>query len=185
MILISLLLGMLANQSPAEVVRIFNAGWGYAVGEFALVLIPSFTLAAVSPLLIIGAASAFAGFLTLVAPFETMFTAQQGAAALVVLFLLSAGFKILQGSSMSVFAAVGPIALPIVAASQLPPALAVIALCLGSFIAILPNDSFYWLIRKSALAAESEWNATKILAAGSTLQAVTGFAVLMGFYVWG
>jgi len=101
---------------------------------------------------------------------------------LVALFLMSAGFKILQGSSMSVFAAVGPIALPIVMASELSPSLAVIALCLGSFAAILPNDSFYWLIRKSALAGQSEWSATKILLAGSTLQAVAGFAVLMLFY---
>lgn len=134
-------------------------------------------------LLVIGAASAFSAFLVHIVPIDRVFGAKQGFLALIALFLMTAVFKLLQGSSMSTFAAVGPVALPVVTASELSPFLGVIAICLGSFVAILPNDSFYWLIRKSALTEKSELGATAILAAGATLQAIVGFAVLMGFYL--
>ncbi|MBM7068585.1 arsinothricin export permease ArsQ [Actibacterium sp. 188UL27-1] len=136
-----------------------------------------------SLLLIIGAASAFSAFLTNIVPMEQIFVAQQGVLALTTMFLLAAMFKLLQGSSMATFAAVGPVALPIVTASEVSPFLAVIAICLGSFVAILPNDSFYWLVRKNALPNESELSATAILSGGATLQAAVGLAVLLGVYM--
>jgi len=95
---------------------------------------------------------------------------------------MTAIFKLLQGSSMSTFAAAGPVAVPIVAASEVSPVVAVIAICLGSFVAILPNDSFYWLIRRSALADETELKATVLLATGSVLQALVGLTILLVFH---
>ena len=136
-----------------------------------------------SLLLIIGAASAFSAFLTSIVPMEEIFVAQRGILALTTMFLLAAMFKMLQGSSMATFAAVGPVALPIVTASEVSPFMAVIAICLGSFVAILPNDSYYWLVRKNALPKESELTATAILSGGATLQAAVGLAVLLGVYM--
>jgi len=46
MILISLLIGILAGFSSDQIISTFNSGWGYAAGEFALILLPSFILAA-------------------------------------------------------------------------------------------------------------------------------------------
>ena len=134
-----------------------------------------------SLLLIIGAASAFSAFCTVVVPVESIFTPQDGAFALISVFALTAVFKLLQGSSMSTFAAAGPVAVPIVAASEVSPIAAVTAICLGSFVAILPNDSFYWLIRRSTLANETEMKVTAILATGSTIQALVGLTLLLGF----
>ncbi|MEO0828978.1 MAG: hypothetical protein AAFY03_00780 [Pseudomonadota bacterium] len=138
-----------------------------------------------SLLLIIGAASAFSAVLTEIVPIERIFLAQSGGLALVSLFSMTALFKVMQGSSMATFAAVGPVAFPIVEAADVSPVLAVLAVCLGSFIAILPNDSFYWLVRKSALSNRSETTALLLLSGGATLQAVVGFGVVMGLYVLG
>ena len=102
--------------------------------------------------------------------------------ALGSLFAMTAVFKLLQGSSMSTLAAAGPLAAPIVVASEVSPVAAVIAVCLGSFVAILPNDSFYWLVRQNALVNESELKATLILGGGSILQALTGLAILLASY---
>lgn len=137
-----------------------------------------------SLLLIIGAASAFSAFITTVIPVNEVFSPQNGAIALISLFSMTALFKLLQGSSMSTFAAAGPVAVPIVAASEVSPMAAVIAICLGSFVAILPNDSFYWLVRKSALANETEFNAITILAGGAVIQATVGLSILLGFYMF-
>ncbi len=136
-------------------------------------------------LLIIGAASAFSAFLTKIVPMERVFTDQSGFLVALNLFLLTALLKMLQGSSMATFAAIGPLAAPIVSATQISPVLAVISICLGSFVAILPNDSFYWLVRKTALVNRSEISAVSILAGGAALQAMTGMAVLFAFHTLG
>ncbi len=131
-------------------------------------------------LLIIGAASAFSQVLTRMVPIEEFFTASTSElVTLLSLFLLTAAFKMLQGSSMSVFAAVGPISAPIVAAAGISPVLAVMAICLGSFIAILPNDSFYWLVRQDATPGKSDSVATSVLVTGSLLQAFVGMVLLL------
>lgn len=54
---------------------------------------------------------------------------------------------------MATLAALGPLVAPMMAHLGLPPALAVYAICAGCFIAILPNDSYYWLVRRDALEA--------------------------------
>lgn len=137
-----------------------------------------------SLLLIIGAASAFSAFVTAIVDMGGIFGRATGASALLSLFLMTAVFKLLQGSSMATFAAAGPVAVPVVAASGVSPALAVIAVCLGSFVAILPNDSFYWLVRKDALKNIGDMTATFVLAGGAVLQAGVGLAILMTLYAY-
>ncbi len=136
-----------------------------------------------SLLLVIGAASAFGAVLTKVVAVADWVPAQGGIAGIVALFLLTAAFKLVQGSSMATFAAVAPVAAPLVAAANLPPTAAVFAICLGSFFAILPNDSYYWLVRKDALATEVETTTVAVLAGGAGLQAVTGLVCLLAL-IW-
>ncbi len=138
-----------------------------------------------SLLLVIGAASAFGAVLTTVIPVGDLVPAQVGLLGIISLFVLTVFFKLAQGSSMATFAAVAPVAAPIVAASNLPPSAAVFAICLGSFVAILPNDSFYWLVRRDGLGLESEGRATFILAGGATLQALVGLVILLALTALG
>ena len=83
---------------------------------------------------------------------------------------------------MATFAAVAPVAAPIVLASGVDPVAAVFAICLGSFIAILPNDSFYWLVRGDALEGEPrEARAIWILTGGAVVQAIVGMSLVMAW----
>ena len=131
---------------------------------------------AASILLIIGLASALSAFLAQMLAIDRLFGDAIGVSAILVLFILTAFIKLLQGSSMATFAAVGPLALPLVETSGLPPSLAVLAICLGSFIAILPNDSFYWLLKDTAFREKekSDLRIIAVLGGGACLQAVTG-----------
>ncbi len=138
-----------------------------------------------SLLFIIGAASALGGVLTTIVSIEDFIPKGAGITGIVGLFILTAIFKLAQGSSMATFAAVAPIAAPIVAVSGLTPSAAVFAICLGSFVAILPNDSFYWLVRNNALNESSHFSTVVLLAVGSALQAVVGLLVLIGFSLIG
>lgn len=139
-----------------------------------------------SLLMVIGAASAFGAILTTIVPLGNLVPPGSGIGALLGLFGLTVAFKLAQGSSMATFAAVAPVAAPIVAASGLPPTAAVFAICLGSFIAILPNDSYYWLVRRDALTDEpSELRAIRILAGGAVLQAFVGMGlVVLAAWFW-
>ena len=131
-------------------------------------------------LLVIGAASAFGAVLLAVVPLGGLLPSGNGLVMLLGLFGLTVLFKLAQGSSMATFAAVAPVTAPLVAASDLDPVAAIFAICLGSFVAILPNDSFYWLVRRDALAQEkSELKAAKILASGALLQALVGLVLLL------
>ncbi len=133
-----------------------------------------------SLLLVIGAASAFGEVLTGMVTLDNVMPQSDGALTLIALFALTVVFKLAQGSSMATFAAIAPVAAPIVVASGVNEIAAVFAICLGSFIAILPNDSYYWLVRRDALAAEqSEGRAIGILAGGAVVQALVGMAVLL------
>lgn len=133
-----------------------------------------------SLLLVIGAASAFGGVLTMLVPLDRFVPNGSGLVTLLALFALTVIFKLAQGSSMATFAAVAPVAAPIVVASGAEPVAAVFAICLGSFIAILPNDSYYWLVRRDALEHEtSEARAIRILTGGAVLQACVGLALLL------
>jgi len=46
MVALSLVVGLAGGLSAAELVATFNDGFGHALGEFALILLPSFVLAA-------------------------------------------------------------------------------------------------------------------------------------------
>jgi len=133
-----------------------------------------------SLLLVIGAASAFGTVLTGLVTLDRLVPQGDGALTLIALFALTVLFKLAQGSSMATFAAIAPVAAPIVLASGVNETAAVFAICLGSFIAILPNDSYYWLVRRDALAGEQrEGRAIGILTGGAVVQAVAGMAVLL------
>jgi H+/gluconate symporter-like permease len=72
------------------------------------------------------------------------------------------------------------VAASIVMASGVNQIAAVFAICLGSFIAILPNDSYYWLVRRDALEGQpSEGRVIRILTGGAILQVLVGMAVLL------
>lgn len=131
-------------------------------------------------LLIIGAASAFGAVLTTVVPIAELLRngPEAGPLLLLVPFATAMIFKILQGSSMATFAAVTPVVAPLVHTASVNSTAAVFAICLGSFVAILPNDSFYWLVRRDVLAEHSDGHAISVLAAGATGQAIVGLAVL-------
>ena len=133
-----------------------------------------------SLLLVIGAATAFGAMLTLLVPLGDLFPPEAGLLGILSLFGLTMVFKLAQGSSMATFAAIAPVAAPIVASSDISPIAAVFAICMGSFIAILPNDSFYWLVRRDALEnVESERRAIWVLAGGAIVQALTGLALIL------
>ena len=64
--------------------------------------------------------------------------------------------------------------------SEVQQIAAVFAICLGSFIAILPNDSYYWLVRRDALDdIKGEGRVMRILSGGAAVQALVGMAVLL------
>lgn len=130
-------------------------------------------------LMLIGVASAFGLALTQVVPVASLASGLTGSAGLIGLFALAAAFKLMQGSSMATFAAVAPVAAPIVADAGLSATPAVLAICLGSFVAVLPNDSYYWLVRRDALPDETDRTALVILGVGAVLQALVGLSILI------
>lgn len=137
-------------------------------------------------LLVIGAASAFGVVVTTIVPVASYWPDHAGpAAALLTLFVGAALFKLLQGSSMATFAAVTAVAGPLVAASGLSPVAAVYAICLGTVVAVTPNDSFYWLVRSDALARETETRSIAILAGSTLVQGLAGFLALLGLLLVG
>lgn len=133
-----------------------------------------------SLLLVIGAATAFGTVLNMLIPLGNLLPSSSGLVGLIGLFFLTMFFKLAQGSSMATFAAVAPVAAPIVISTGLSPVAAVFVICLGSFIAILPNDSFYWLVRRDALEEiKNERKAIWILSGGAIMQALTGLVIII------
>ncbi len=133
-----------------------------------------------SLLFVIGAASAFGTVLTGILSLDHLVPQGDGVMTLIALFGLTVLFKLAQGSSMATFAAISPVAAPIVLASGVNEIAAVFAICLGSFVAVLPNDSYYWLVRRDALENEpSEGRAIRVLMGGTLVQALVGMVVLL------
>ncbi|MEO1457986.1 MAG: permease [Pseudomonadota bacterium] len=133
-----------------------------------------------SLLLVIGAASAFGAVLTGMLALDSLLPQGDGMLTLLALFALTVLFKLAQGSSMATFAAIAPVAAPIVMASGVNEIAAVFAICLGSFIAILPNDSYYWLVRRDVFADEAnEAHVIGILTGGAVVQALVGMFILL------
>jgi len=99
----------------------------------------------------------------------------------VALFAVAAAFKVVNGSSMATFAAVPPVLAPVVAAAALDRAVAAYAICLGSFVALLPNDSFFWLTQPREEAAVPGRAADFTFAGASAAQGLAGLAALCGY----
>lgn len=137
-----------------------------------------------SPLLFtIGCASALGQALGLVLPKELIqhaFSASGSTTHILVgVFLLAAVFKTLNGSSLATFAAIPPVLSPILASGAVDLMSVTFAVCLGSFVAILPNDSYYWLVKSDAFPEYSTGRYMRLMTAGSVLQALIGLAVLL------
>ncbi|KIM00429.1 High-affinity gluconate transporter GntT [Paramagnetospirillum magnetotacticum MS-1] len=129
-------------------------------------------------LLVIGAASAFGSMLSNALPLKQMLQPMIASiGVLLVLFIATMIFKLVYGAATATFATVTPILAPLVVGSGISPEAAVFAICLGSF-AILPTDSFYWLVRSDALVKDAESSALATMVGGAALQAATGLAVL-------
>jgi len=136
-------------------------------------------------LLLIGAASAFGGMVTSVVPVATLLPSGEGSQLIGILglFGLAALLKLLQGSIMATFAAVGPLVSPVVLHLGLPSAVAVYAICIGALIAIVPNDNYYWLVRRDALEGADERAAIVRLTGASICQGLAGITMLLA--LWG
>lgn len=138
-----------------------------------------------SLLLVIGAASAFGTMIIGMLPAQEMIPASaSGMPLLLALFAASMIIKILHGSSTISLATAIAVLGPVVHATALPPAAAVLAICLGSLV-ILPTDSFYWLVRTDALRDAEERQALLTLVSGAMLQAGAGLLGLLAMVFLG
>jgi GntP family gluconate:H+ symporter len=127
-------------------------------------------------LLIIGSASAFGAMLVEVLPVER-YAHYLVATGLVLpaLFLFTASFKVIKGSSMATFAGTTGIVAAFLPSLQISPEAAALAMCAGAFVAITPNDSLYWQVRQDVFAGRSEASAMRVLTVGSALQGCAAF----------
>jgi len=132
-----------------------------------------------SLLLLLGVASAFGAILTAVIPVQSILPSGSGLSSVIGFFVLSMFFKLIQGSSMATFAAITPIAAPLLSSMEVSPTAVILAICMGSFVAILPNDSFYWLVRNDILTKSSEARLLATLSIGTLLQASVGLAIIL------
>jgi GntP family gluconate:H+ symporter len=135
-------------------------------------------------LLTIGAATALGAMLSSVVPIGRLAAAlgagQAGLGLVAGLFAVTAAFKLVNGSSMATFAAVPPVLAPVVASSSIDPTVAVYAICLGSFVAVLPNDSYFWLTQPAdgpASGRRADFTFTGL----SVVQGLAGLACLGGW----
>ena len=136
-------------------------------------------------LLTIGAASALGAVLAEVLPLARLVGAlgagRGGLALLVLLFGCAALFKLANGSSLATFAAVPAVLAPLVAASGLDRTGATYAICLGSFVAVAPNDSFFWVSQPGGAAAGAPGRDRPLdlsVTGASVAQGLAGFLLL-------
>lgn len=131
---------------------------------------------------VIGSATSLGTMLGSLLPLDLLasaFSPQRAPLALYgICFAVAALFKTINGSSMATFATVPPLISPLLAASALDPVIATYAVCLGSFVAILPNDSFFWITQTPGSGGKRlDLTMTWI----SILQAAAGLAALTIF----
>ncbi len=136
-------------------------------------------------LFLIGAGSALGRILVELDALDRFTSVSAGMEGILGLFALTAAFKLIQGSSIATFAAVASFAAPFTESGVLPPPAAVLAVCAGSMVAILPNDSFYWLIRQDAFGKHCERSALVAIVGGSIVQGVTALASLYALWLSG
>ncbi|TWA87899.1 putative D-glycerate permease [Azospirillum brasilense] len=132
-------------------------------------------------LLTIGAASALGAMLVQTVPVTRWAEALVSTGlVLPALFVFTASFKIVKGSSMATFAGTGGIIAALLPSLQVSPEAAALAMCAGAFVTITPNDSLFWLVRQDAFAGQDDATALRILALGPALQ---GLAALLTVYI--
>lgn len=135
-------------------------------------------------LLVIGSATALGAMLAQALPLGRLASAlaasRSGLGLAAGLFAVTAAFKMVNGSSMATFAAVPPVLAPAVAASSIDPTVAVYAICLGSFVSILPNDSYFWLTQPAGSPASGR-RADFTFTGLSVVQGLAGLACLCGY----
>lgn len=138
-----------------------------------------------SLLFIIGSASALGGMLATILPLGQLastFASHYSSFSLIfVLFAITALFKIINGSSLATFAAVPPILAPVVNGASLNPTIAVYAICLGAFVAILPNDSYFWLTQPRSTSEAEGPPPSFAFTATSIVQALVGLIFLYAY----
>ncbi len=165
------------------------AAWAYldAPASDRRELIDSAVRRTAGLLLLVGAASAFGGIATSVVPVTGILPAGGGGqlAAVLALFGIAAAMKMLQGSTMATFAAVGPLVQPLIGHLSVSPVLAVYAVCLGCFVAVLPNDSYFLLVKQDALEREGMRSAMLRLTGASVVQGAVGLGALLGLWAIG
>jgi GntP family gluconate:H+ symporter len=136
-------------------------------------------------LIVIGAASAFGGMISHFVSLDQLLPATTSPVGVIIaLFLMTMVIKTIYGSALATFATAAALLAPIVHASTISPIAAVFAICLGSF-AILPTDSYYWLVRSDALGQCNERSALITMSGGAALQGIAGFVILLGMYMAG
>jgi H+/gluconate symporter and related permeases len=187
-----IIVGLSVDLSALPVVKFFCAPLGALLlaALLACLLAPREKLAQIgqsalsrtaSLIFVIGSATSLGSMLGSLAPLGSLAAAlSPGDADLAlcgICFALAAVFKIINGSSMATFAAVPPLVAPLVSATSLDPTLATYSLCLGALVAVLPNDSFFWITQpagKGAGGAKPDFTMTWV----SLSQGVLGFAAL-------
>ncbi|PWC53804.1 hypothetical protein [Azospirillum sp. TSO22-1] len=124
-------------------------------------------------LLTIGAASALGSMLVQTVPVTRWAEALVSTGlVLPALFVFTASFKVVKGSSMATFAGTSGIIAALLPSLQVSPEAAALAMCAGAFVTITPNDSLFWLVRQDAFVGQDDAAAVRILAVGPILQGV-------------
>lgn len=122
-------------------------------------------------LLTIGAASALGAMLVETVPVDRYANALVSTGlVLPALFVFTATFKVMKGSSMATFAGTSGIVAALLPSLQVSPEAATLAMCAGAFVSITPNDSLYWQVRQDVFAGQDEASAMRVLTVGSALQ---------------
>ena len=167
MVLLAVAIGLAGGLGNSEMITVLIRGFGNNLGYFCVLLLGSFFLAAhLDQGKNLRAGTMVAMLNDTDAPLTLVFG----------LFVVAAVFKVVNGSSMATFAALPPIPGPLLSNAGTDLIVAVYAICLGSFIAILPNASFYWLVRNDAFAGAAK--AVNAFTGASVCQAITGLIVL-------
>lgn len=128
-------------------------------------------------LLTIGTASALGAMLVRALPMARVAAVMHDSGiALPMLFVFTATFKLLKGSSMATFAGTSGIVAAALPALHVSPVAAVLAMCCGAFVSIAPNDSLYWLARQDVPAGADP---TRRLFIGPLLQGTAGLLAVL------
>ena len=137
-------------------------------------------------LLTIGAASALGAMMVEILPVERYaeFLVSTGL-VLPALFIFTATFKVMKGSSMATFAGTSGIIAALLPALHVSPEAAALAMCAGAFVSITPNDSLYWQVRQDVFAGRDEAAAMRVLTVGSALQGVSALLAVCGMQAMG